>query len=374
MSGPGTASPLRVIAVGQTPPPYGGQAAAIASFVTGSYTSIEVTHVRMAFSSQISDIGRVQLSKLWHLAALIVRILWGRGRTGARVLYYPPAGPDLAPVVRDIVLLLCTRWAFHATVFHFHAAGVSEFEHRLPRLLRPAFRAAYGGAELAIQCSALNPPDGRRLGARRTVVVDDGVPDHPLAASADRSGHDGPPVILYVGVLTETKGLLVLVDACRRLRERGLDFRLHLMGAFDSEGFESALRSAIAAAGLGDWTVLLGTQTGDAKASSFLAADVFCFPTFFNAESFGIVSVEAMQFGLPVVATRWRGVPSIVADGDTGLLVDVRDPAGLADALARLIADPALRARMGARGRERYLQRFTEDRYRRSMQAVIGEL
>jgi glycosyltransferase involved in cell wall biosynthesis len=81
-----------------------------------------------------------------------------------------------------------------------------------------------------------------------------------------------------------------------------------------------------------------------------------------------------MQFSLPVVATRWRGVPSVVVDGESGVLVPVRNPARLEAALATLLQDPDLRARMGSRGRELYLQRFTDERFRRDMEAALGEL
>jgi glycosyltransferase involved in cell wall biosynthesis len=259
-------------------------------------------------------------------------------------------------------------------VLHFHAAGLSEIEARLPRPVRPIFRAAYGGAELAIQTSELNPPDGRRLAARRTVVVANGVPDHPLARRQpiDRGGD--PPALLYVGILSESKGVLVLVEACRRLRQHSIEFRLNLMGAFESPGFELTLRSALTAAGLAERCTLLGPLTGDEKARWFGRSDVFCYPTRFGAESFGIVVVEAMQFSLPVVATRWRGVPSVVADGQSGVLVPAGDPERLCDALRMLLTDPELRRRMGRRGRELYLERFTEARYRRDMEAVLSEL
>lgn len=365
---------LRIVAVGQTPPPFGGQALAIKSFVSGRYRTIEVFHVRMAFSRQTADIGRPRLAKALHLLGLIARVLWCRVRSRAKVLYYPPAGPDLVPVARDLIVLLGTRWAFRSTVFHFHAGGVSQIEPRLPRLMRPLFRAAYGGADLAIQTSALNPPDGQSLGARRVVVVPNGIPEHPLARRDRSTTRPERPVVLYVGVLCEPKGLLVLVEACRGLRRRGLDFRLHLMGAFESAGFESTLRTRLADAGLADLTRFLGVLVGDEKAERFGASDIFCYPSHFPAESFGLGVVEAMQFSLPVVATRWRGIPSVVADGESGILVPVRDQSRLEAALGILLEQPELRQRMGRRGRELYLERFTEGRYRREMEAVLGEL
>src|SRR2546423_120338 len=209
---------LRIVAVGQTPPPFGGQALTTQSFVTGEYKDLEIFHVRMAFSKEMADIGRPQARKLLHLVALIARVLWRRFRAGATVLYYPPAGPALVPVLRDVAILLGTRWAFRSTVFHFNAAGLSEIWPQLPRLLRPLFRLAYGRPELAIKTSALNPPDGEFLGALRTVVVPNGIPELQVAGQR-RPERSAPPVLLYIGVLSESKGLVVLADAIQRLIE-----------------------------------------------------------------------------------------------------------------------------------------------------------
>ena len=72
--------------------------------------------------------------------------------------------------------------------------------------------------------------------------------------------------------------------------------------------------------------MFLGTRTGTRQGRCFLDSDVFCYPTHFESETFGLVLLEAMQFELPIVATRWRGVPSSVEDGENGFLVPVRDP------------------------------------------------
>ena len=92
--------------------------------------------------------GKFRLHKLAHLAGIVPRILWARLRTGSTVLYYPPAGPDLVPALRDLVILLSTRWAFRHTVFHFHAGGLCELYPRLNRPLKWLFRQAYGQPDL----------------------------------------------------------------------------------------------------------------------------------------------------------------------------------------------------------------------------------
>jgi glycosyltransferase involved in cell wall biosynthesis len=275
------------------------------------------------------------------------------------------------PVLRDIVILLCCRWAFPRTVFHFHASGLSEIHPRLPRPVRTLFHRAYRHPDLAIQPSELNPEDSTFVGAARTVVVPGGVPDLAGAAAKEASDHGGPPALLFVGVLRESKGLLVLVEAARLLAERGCAFELHLMGQFESPAFERRLRQAVAAADLSKRVIFLGVRTGADKLTCFRRADVFCYPTHFESESFGLVLLEAMQFELPVVATEWRGVPTSVREGRTGFLVPVKRPDLFADRVQRLLGDRVLAEQMGRDGRALYLELFTEQRYRRRMEDAL---
>ena len=117
-----------------------------------------------------------------------------------------------------------------------------------------------------------------------------------------------------------------------------------------------------------------GVLTGREKLAAYARADVLCFPTFFESETFGLVLLEAMSFGLPVVATRWRGIPSIVDDGVTGFLAGVRDPDAVAERLLRLARDPALRERIGAAARRKFLREYTIDRHLARMAAMFREV
>lgn len=102
------------------------------------------------------------------------------------------------------------------------------------------------------------------------------------------------------------------------------------------------------------------------------AMDIFVHPSLF--EPFGITIVEAMYSGLPVVATNVGGIPEIVKDGETGLLVSPRDYGALADALLRLIEDPAMARSMGENGRAEALLRFSGRRYAGDLERLYFSL
>jgi N-acetylglucosaminyldiphosphoundecaprenol N-acetyl-beta-D-mannosaminyltransferase len=136
-------------------------------------------------------------------------------------------------------------------------------------------------------------------------------------------------------------------------------------------GFGKVIDDAISAHGLDGRVTLTGVLVGEAKRRIFHDADIFCFPTFFASETFGLVVAEAMSCGLPVVATNWRGLRSVVDDGKDGFLVPPRDAAALAERIAVLLLDAPLRERMGAAGRRKYEAMFTPRAFAQRMRSEL---
>ncbi len=373
---------LTVLVVGQVPPPVNGQSLMIEAFLTGRYSGMRLVHVPMMFSRSTAEIGSFELRKVLLLFTTLFHILATRLRSGATILYYPPAGANLVPVLRDIVLLIPTRWLFQKTVFHFHAAGLSKIYPRLPRLLRPLFRLAYNNPDLAIFTTTATSAEAEQLHARRTAIVPCGIPDHSGLVSAHQAAKSGVPSILFAGILCEEKGVLVLLETCRILQEAGERFKLVCLGAFQSIAFQTQVRTFLRETGLHRVVQFPGVVTGAQKHQYFEDADIFCFPSHYPAESFGVVLVEAMSFSLPIVATDWQGIPEVVGQPagsrtmklDGALLVPVKSPDALAVALHTLMTSPARRSVMGQHNRRRYLDLFTLDRYRASLESNLKAL
>lgn len=185
----------------------------------------------------------------------------------------------------------------------------------------------------------------------------------PAAFRAPDRDAAGPLRIVAVGTLHEVKGQVHLIEACRRLAERGIDFTCRFVG--DGPDRE-ALATRIDRHGLGDRVTLAGRMTSDTVAEELARSNVLVAPSVptrsGKREGIPIVLMEAMAARLPVVASRLSGIPELVTDEVSGLLVPAGDDAALADALERLAGDPALRARLGTAGRETVLRDFDVDR------------
>ena len=181
-----------------------------------------------------------------------------------------------------------------------------------------------------------------------------------------RAEHPGP-IALFVGRLVPYKGLDVLIRAMAEVPAR-----LVLVG----DGPQRAQLEALAhETGVASKIVFAGEVSEADLVAWYHACDLFTLPSVTRAEAFGMVQVEAMACGKPVVSTNLpTGVPWVNRHGETGLVVEPGDVGGLAEALARLITDPGLVARLGDGGRRRVHQEFTAERMASRAVAVYAEV
>ncbi len=365
---------INVLVVGQTPPPYHGQAIMIRMLLDSELEGVKLHHVRMAFSETMDDVGRFQFGKVLHLFSVISQIFLMKFRHNPKILYYVPAGPNRIPLFRDIVLLFAVRWLFAKTVFHFHASGVSELIPKLPSLLQFLAKRALNRPDVAIQLSSLIGNDAEYFNAVRVYTIPNAAEDNcDRFVVSDKRDSNQPIQLLYLGTVCESKGVFTLLDACAELRKESQNFQLHIVGSFQPARMEPSLKDHVNRLGLSQHVTLHGQMIGDAKWRIFARSDIFCFPTYYESEGFPCVLLEAMSFGLPIVSTRWRGIPSIVEQNKTGFLIDPKNAQQLSDKLKQLIQNSELRQKMGSHARLRYEREFTRPIHIESMrQAFLG--
>lgn len=365
----GKSSPLfnmkkKIIVVGQTPPPYGGQALMIEYMLDANFETIEFHHVRMCFSREMNERGKLSLYKITHLFDIIFKTIFLKIKHKVDVLYYPPSNAPKVSVFRDLIFLFFTRFFFKKTIFHFHAAGVSEFIEKQNFLIKKIAFFILKCPDLAISSSPYNPPDARFLKAKREVIIPLGIPnviDDTIFKS--RIKDNRVLNILFVGLLNATKGEGYLVDAIANLKLKGYEINLRIAGKFETEDYEKEFFNKIKTLNLEDNIEYLGVITGNSKQDAFLNTDLFCFPSFFISESFGIVLLEAMMYKLPIIATRWRGIQSIVEDSKNGYLVDIKNATQLEEKIELFLKSPDLLTSMGECSQELFLKNYTVSSY-----------
>jgi glycosyltransferase involved in cell wall biosynthesis len=267
----------------------------------------------------------------------------------------------LANVAADVALL-CTSigtaveperpWSWSFTMH-----GPTEFfdvrHYRLSKKLQRASFVVCISDYARSQLMTLCPPETWS----RLHVIHVGIPIEQFTRSDDEGRADGAPVILFIGRQVPEKGQAVLLEATALLIARGHVVKVTLAGEGPAR---AALEGLAERLGVASHVSFPGAVGQEEIQALYASAAIFCLPSF--AEGVPGVLMEAMAMRLPVVSTRITGIPELVDDGHTGLLVAPGRSDELATALERLLVNPELRSELGARAREKVLGEFNTEK------------
>ncbi len=244
------------------------------------------------------------------------------------------------------------RWSF---TMH----GYTEFDEvrryaLAEKVRRAAFTACISDFCRSQLLKLVEPEHWDKLSVVRCGLDGADVRALPARGAASEAATAGAPVrLLFVGRLVPEKGVLVLLRALATLRQGEVQIETVLVG---DGPYRDELERAARRLGVAEQLTFTGALTGARVAPLYREADVFCLPSF--AEGLPVVLMEAMANELPVVTSRIAGIAELVDDGANGVLLPPGRDDVIADALARLAADPELRARWGRAGRERVLRDY----------------
>ncbi|MHC1562411.1 glycosyltransferase family 4 protein [Actinomycetospora sp. C-140] len=251
-----------------------------------------------------------------------------------------------ASVLRKGVILAVGRARGAATVVHAHAGLFLDWFDGLPRPAQRLVRRLLVADRVIVLNEEVRDGYARRLGvpAERMVMMTNPV-EWPATVPA-RDG-DGPVVAAFLGALREKKGVFDIVRAVALLPAEQRE-RLRVVAAGHED--PAPLRAAIREAGIGDAIEVSGYLGPDERDALLARAQILLLPS--HAEGLPMSVLEAMAWGLTPVVTPVGGLPALIRDGDTGVLVPVADAEALATALGKLLVDDTSRHAIGARARE----------------------
>lgn len=320
----------------------------------------------------------VYLSILWTL----IRANWGSSRYLFGALgFFPKAVHFARLMTADGIAHIHAHFASHpaavAYVIHrltgipysftAHGSDLHRDRHMLcEKVSEAAFVAAisqYNKNIIVRECPGAGAAGtGARGTGDKVIVLHCGVDTEVFQPRMEPTAYErgeSPFTILCIGTLHEVKGQTYLIEACRLLHGRNIDF----VCRFVADGPDLArLTQQAEQAGIADRVHFHGRVTREEIAALLRDADVMAAPSVPTSdgrrEGIPVVLMEGMGSGVPVVASDLSGIPELVSNEQCGLLVAPRDAQGLADALERLYRDPALRRQFSTAGRAKVLNEF----------------
>jgi glycosyltransferase involved in cell wall biosynthesis len=367
---------LQVALVGQAAPARGGIASFIANLLGNRDLAAGVDYRLLNVTRRAERAaGTFSLENARNALQDTVRTF--RAARGADVVHLQTALLPVLPLVRALLMCGAARLAGAAVICHVHSGRLNSGQEEAFRgtpLYRLLLRALRLTAHRVLVVAAPGERALRAAVPRLSVATVHNAVDVGAYRVADPGVQ--PPRAVYVGTLSRRKGMHDLVSALELLRDRGIEIPVDVIGGGHEVGEREAgeLRDRIRASGLP--IELRGSQPPEEVARALRAAQLFVLPSHWEGQPIAIL--EAMASGLPVVVTAVGANPDVVRDGLDGVVVPGHDPEALAEALASLVADPALRARMGAcaraRAEEGYDQPVLAERMIREYRDVAAQV
>ena len=332
--------------------------------------SFDCHYINLTTAKNLEDIGHFRLGKIVEFVKLLHRIRKTIKQLKPDLVYVTPNAKGGA-FYKDFIVVEMIKSMGCKVIVHYHNKGVATRQDRW--LDDKLYRKFFHGIKVILLAEALYPDVQKYVRREDVYICPNGIPDTTGGKEPTAERHNKIPHLLFLSNLLESKGVIVLLDALKILKERGYSFVCDFVGGETAEIDAARFNEEVEKRGLNQLIIYNGKKFGDDKEAYYEKADVFVFPTYYPNECFPLVLLEAMQQGLPCISTKEGGITSIIDDGKTGLLVNRQDADDLADKIAWMIEHPKERIDMGVEGYRKTESMFIISQFEENLATILED-
>lgn len=333
--------------------------------------SFDCHYINLTTAKNLEDIGHFRLEKISKFIKLLHKIRRAIKELKPDLVYVTPNAKGVA-FYKDFIVVEMIKSMGRKVVVHYHNKGVATRQDKW--LDDKLYRKFFKGIKVILLAEALYPDVQKYVKREDVYICPNGIPDTTNGKEPSTERHNKIPHLLFLSNLLVSKGVLVLLDALKILKERGYSFVCDFVGGETAEIDAARFQQEVESRGLNRLVVYDGKKYGKDKEVFFRNADIFVFPTYYEYECYPLVLLEAMQHGLPCITTSEGGIPSIIDDGKNGLLVKRQDANDLADKITWMIDNPNERKVMGCSGKDKYNEKYTLKSFENDIKNIFQTL
>lgn len=357
----------KILFILHLPPPVHG-AAMVGQYIRNSYllnSSFDCHYFNLTLAKGLDDIGKGGVKKAFSFCSQLIS-LWKTVRAvNPQICYITPNTKGRA-FYKDFCVVMLLKIMRQDIVAHYHNKGVSERQDKL--VDHVMYKCFFNRQRVILLAGKLYEDMKKYVLPEDVYICPNGIPSQRAMPAVQKRAVFR---ILFLSNMMKEKGVWDLVEACSLLKKEGADFRCDFVGKW-SDITEEAFLEAIERKGLTDCVKAYGAKYGPDKKRFMQRANLFVLPS--HNEAFPLVLLEAMQYGLPCIATAEGGIPAIIDDNRTGFLITPRDANLLAKRIMYLKNRPDVGVKMGMAGRAKFLREFTLKRFEKRMKNILNQI
>lgn len=367
----------KILFIMHMPPPVYG-ASMVGQYIHNSElinASFDCHYVNLAVATRLDEIGKWGWNKVKGVLKKLMEVRNAVKTVKPDLVYITPNSAG-APFYKDFITVMMLKMMGQKIVMHFHNKGVATRQNRW--LDNWLYRRYFKGVKLILLADALYEDVKRYVNREDVFVCPNAIPMLTMAEQTVRAS-DNMPHILWLTNIMKTKGIMEFLAALKILNDKGVKFQADFIGGLTKELAGDEFDDTLSMMGLNGCCTYYGPRYGEEKSVFFRQSDIFVLPSY--TEAFPVSILEAMVFGLPIVASNVGGVSAEVEDGVNGYLLGGNQPIMLntfrpnpreiAEKIENLLTDSTLRQRMGEAGREKFEKEFTLEVFEKRMAKIL---
>jgi len=362
---------IEFLVIGQLPPPVHGSNVMTDRFLNGLVKiGFNVSIVEKKFSARQNEITKITIGKILKVPRIgleiVVQILLKRPKF---CFYFISVQPPAIYV--DALFLFILRILKIEYILYLHGKGLSNLSKKSTGLKKyivdRTLSRAFGGLVLGDRLKSDIDPF---IPHSHLFVLPNAVPD--IDSKKIRSTVKSPIQILFLSNLIPSKGPMEFLKLAKIICQKASNVIFILAGPHRSDQFYSEIMEFIRKENLKKVVKVPGPVYGKKKEECFQKSSIFIFPTYYDKETFGLVNIEAMQWGLPIITTNEGAIPEVVKHEINGYIVNPHDLEQLSDYTLKLIQNEEMRTKMGKAGRDMYEKYFSMKAYERNLKNAVN--
>lgn len=361
---------IKILLIGTIPPPMGGAAYTVQTLLNSKFSRcFEIIFLNTKYNRTIFDLGKFTILKVLKTIKYLFKAFYVLSFKRVDFVIICPSTGGWS-IIKDAIFSLVSSRIFKKNlILWMHGNGYLDYDERHSLIQKLIDNMSKDSLIIVTLGDNLKNSYLRWFKAEKMVTIPTGInmmfDDSILEYRRNKTLHKNIKniTVLYFSNLDESKGFKIVLYAAKNILNLRKDINFVFCGAWANKDQVKMVSTYCKDYNLYPFVEFRGKTIGRKKMEAYKDADIFVFPTSFSIETFGLVNIEAMDAGLPIITTPRGAIPEIVQDGINGFLVPEQNVEAVSEKIILLADNASLRFEIGKINRKKFKENYTIDRF-----------